>query len=314
MVTARTIRRHALFAVLALVLAAAPAPSADRSVGVIMSGNLDFYQELNKAFIGALAKEGFDYRAVDTLLQMPSPDLMSWTNAARKLTVSGVSALVTYGAPATLAAIRETRSIPLVYAGVYDPAAVGATGRNVTGISARVSMTNALKHLKKLTPFARLAVVYNEQEPDSVRQMQELIQLEAQYHFRTVKLDARKTKDVRRLVFTGRADAVFVSTSAVANQELDTLVRNAHAAGIPTVSLLGGTAEHGVILSLAPNVKEQGEAAARMTARILRGERPAAIAPEEPQHVELTLNQKEAEAMGLKIPAELLADAARVIK
>jgi len=39
-------------------------------------------------------------------------------NAARKLSVAEVNVLVTYGAPATLAAIRETKSILIIFAGV----------------------------------------------------------------------------------------------------------------------------------------------------------------------------------------------------
>jgi hypothetical protein len=48
--------------------------------------------------------------------------------------------IVTFGAPATHAAMREKKSIPLVFASVYDPAAIGCLARNVTGISAKVPM------------------------------------------------------------------------------------------------------------------------------------------------------------------------------
>src|SRR5512135_615984 len=137
-----------------------PSISADKALGVIMSGNIEYYQEVHKAFVSTLAKEGFDYRMVDTFMQMPSPDLLSWTNAARKLTVADVNVLVTYGAPATLAAIRETKSIPLVFAAVYDPVAIGCLARNVTGISSKVPITRLLRYLKKLTPFTRLAIIY----------------------------------------------------------------------------------------------------------------------------------------------------------
>ncbi len=98
--------RWTLVAVVALCASAAAA--ADKTVGVIMSGNINYYQEIHKAFAAALVKEGFDHRKIDTLLQMPSPDPLSWTNAARKLVVADVSLLVTYGAPSALASIRET--------------------------------------------------------------------------------------------------------------------------------------------------------------------------------------------------------------
>ncbi len=287
---------------------------AEKTIGVIMSGNIPFYQEVHKAFVRALAREGFDHRNVNTLLQMPSADLLSWTNAARKFTATEVDVMVIYGAPAALAAIKETRSIPIVFAGVYDPVAIGVSARNVTGISSKVPVTSLLKYLKKLKPFTRLAMVYNELEPDSVRQLKELQQLERQYGFETIKMAIKRPEDARRLAFAGKADAVLISVSAVANEAIDSIVKSAHGAGIPTASQTGGTAEKGVILSLAPSTLEQGEAAARLTAHILRGESPANDPIEVPRLIELVLNLKEASLLGIKVPAELLSDVTRVIK
>jgi putative ABC transport system substrate-binding protein len=293
---------------------ATAAAAADKTVGVILSGNIGYYQEIQKAFAGALVKEGFGHSKVDTLLQMPAPDVLSWTNAARKLVVADVNVLVTFGAPSALAAIRETKSIPIVFAGVYDPSAIGVAARNTTGISSKVPLTSLLRYLRKLMPFTRIAVVYNESEADSVRQVEELTQLESQYGFQTVRMPIRKVDDARRLVFAGKADAVFVSVSAAANEALDSIIKNAHGSKIPTLSQTGGTAEKGVILSLAPSPIEQGEAAARLTARVLKGENPSSIPPEVPKLVELVLNLKEANALGLKVPLDLITDATRVIK
>jgi putative ABC transport system substrate-binding protein len=261
-----------------------------------MSGNIGYYQDVHRAFVDALVKEGFDYRKVDTLLQMPSPDQQSWTNAARRLAVAEVKVLVTYGAPAALAAIREAHGIPIVFAGVYDPNAVGVSIKNVTGISSTVPMTSLLKYAKKIKPFTKLAVVYNEQEPDSVRQVNELTQLESQYGFQTVRMPVKRAEDAGKLVFTGKADAVFISVSAVVNEAIDVVVKSAHAARALTISDTGGTAEHGVILSLAPSATEQGAAAARFTARMLRGETPANMPAEFPRQVELVLNRRKRSA------------------
>ena len=298
----------------AAVLCAPQAGAADKTIGVVMSGNITYYQEIQKAFAGAIAREGFDYRKADTLLQMPAPDVMSWTNAARKFVVAEVNVLVTYGAPAALAAIRETKGIPIVFAGVYDPPAVGVQARNATGISCKVPMTSLLKYLKKLMSFTRIAVVYNEAEPDSVKQVDELRQLETQYGFQTVKMPIRKPEDAKKLVFAGRAEAVLISVSSVANEAVDAIVQQARAAKIVTVSQTGGSTEKGVILSLAPSATEQGEVAAKIAARLLRGENPAGIPVEIPRMVELVLNIKEAGAVGIKVPFDLITDATKVIK
>jgi len=305
-------RRWIVFAV--LLCFAVPAAAADRTVGVIMSGNIGHYQEVHKAFVAALVKEGFDQSKVDINLQRPSADPMSWTNAAHRLTVAEVNVLVTYGAPAALAAIREAKGIPIVFAGVYDPNAMGVSAKNVTGISSAVPMTSLLKYAKKIVPFTRLAVVYNEQEPDSVRQANELTQLESQYGFQTVRMAVGRSADAGKLVFAGKADAVFISVSAVVNEAIDVFVKTAHDAKVLTISQTGGTAEHGVILSLAPSATEQGAAAARFAARLLKGEKPEGMPVEIPKQVELVLNLKEAGELGIKVPFDLITDATRVIK
>lgn len=297
-----------------LTCSALPAAAADKTVGVVMSGNLDYYQEVHKTFTQTLAKEGFDFRKVDTILQMPSPELLSWTNAARKLVVAEVNVLVTYGAPAALATLKETRGIPIIYTCVFDPISIGVTGRNVTGISSKVPVSSMVKYLKRLVPFTRLAVVYNEVEPDSVRQLNELSQLEAQFGFQVVKMPVKKPDEVRRLSFSGKAEAVYITVSAVANESIDTIVGLARSAKVPTASQLGSVAERGVVLTLAPSAMEQGETAAKLAARVLKGENPVSLTPEVPRLVELVLNIKEASAIGLKIPLDLVSDATRIIK
>lgn len=294
--------------------AAAIAAAGDKTIGVVLSGNIAYYQEVHKAFTNGLVKEGYDRRKVDTLLQIPAPDPLSWTNAVRKLVVADVNVLVTYGAPAALSAIKETKSLPIVYAAVYDPVAIGVSARNITGMSSKVPLTSLLKYAKKLVPFTRLAVVYSDLEADSVSQAEEVATLEGQYGFQTVKMAVKRVDDAKALSFAGKADAVLITTSAVANEALDVLVKTAHAAKIPTLSQMGGAGDRGVILTLAPSAHEQGEAAARMAAKVLSGENPSAIPAEVPKLIELVVNLREAGSMGLKPTVDLMTDATRVIR
>jgi putative ABC transport system substrate-binding protein len=297
-----------------LILWASAAGAGDKTLGVVMSGNIGYYQEVHRAFANGLIKEGYDRRKVDTLLQMPAPDPLSWTNAVRKLVVADVNVLVTYGGAASLIAIKETKSVPIVYAGVYDPQGTGIVAKNATGISSKVPLTSLLKYAKKLTPFTKVAVVYNELEQDSVKQVEELGALEGQYGFQTVRMPVKRVDDARALNFAGKADVVLISVSATANEALPEIVRAAHSAKVPTLSQLGGAAEKGVILTLSASATEQGEAAAKIAARLLNGENPAAITMEVPKLIELVLNLKEAGALGLKPPMDLISDATRVIK
>jgi putative ABC transport system substrate-binding protein len=297
-----------------LILGTTSAMAGEMTIGVVMSGNIGYYQEVHRAFANGLIREGFDRRKVDTLLQMPAPDPLSWTNAIRKLVVADVNVLVTYGGAAAALSIKETKAVPIVYAGVYDPAGIGIAARNITGISSKVPLTSLLKYAKKLGNFSKLAVVYNDLEPDSVKQVEELMVLEGQYGFQTVKMPVKRVDDAKALVFAGKADMVLVSVSSVANEALEAIVQSAHANKIPTVSQTGTAGDRGVILTLAPSAAEQGEAAARITAKLLSGQKPAEITPEVPKMIELVLNLKQASAIGLKPSMDLISDSTRVIK
>lgn len=290
------------------------AEAAERTIGVVMSGNIRYYQEVHKAFVKAMAREGFGYPKVNTILQMPAPDTISWANAARKLIAADVDMIVTYGAGASLAAIYETKRIPIVFAGVYDPLAIDVVAKNAAGMSSKVPMVSLLKYFKKLKPFTKLAVIYNEMEPDSLRQLDELKQLETQHGFQIVKMPIKRPDDAKKLVFSGKADAVLVTTSSVALEALDSIVKLAREARIPTACSMSNTAELGAVLSLGPSAVEQGEAAARIAVRILRGENPVGILLDVPRMIELVVNFKEAEAVGIKVSMDIINDATKVIR
>jgi putative ABC transport system substrate-binding protein len=127
-------------------------------------------------------------------------------------------------------------------------------------------------------------------------------------------MPVKKPEDAKKLVLAGKADLVLISVSAVANEAIDAIIKTAEAAKIPAISQFSDTAEKGVVLSLAPSPAEQGEAAGKLVARILRGEKPASVPAEVPKLVELIVNLKEAGAMGIKVPIDLISDATKVIK
>jgi len=128
------------------------------------------------AFSNGLVKEGFDRRKVDSSCRCRArPALLDECRpeaGGRRCERPGDLRRGAVGP-----AIRETKSIPIIYAGVFDPAA-SVCRRNMTGISSKVPLTSLLKYAKKLTSFTKLAV-YNELEPDSVKQVEELAALES---------------------------------------------------------------------------------------------------------------------------------------
>lgn len=275
-----------------------------------MTGDISYYHTMHAGLKDELANQGFG-GGVALPVQKPAPDTMAWTNAARKFVAYDVNVIVTYGAPSTLCALKETGKIPIVFAGVPNPAELGISNGNVTGVASTVSFAGLIKHLKGISDFSRLGVIYSRSEPDTVRQAEEVEKLETKFAFKTVKYDLRGSSGKPDL---GDVNAVFITTCAAAMRSIESIITQARAKNIPTAAVVTGGEEKGILLTLCADPETQGREAGKMVASLLMGEDPSAIKSKTSGKVQMVINLKEAKALGLTIPFDLLASATKVIK
>lgn len=294
-----------------LLLITVPASAAEKTIGVIMTGNIPYYREIHKAFTEGLTAEGVGHGAVEIIQQTPNPEPMSWTNAARKLVAVGADIIVSYGAPATLSVLNETADIPVVFAGVFDPQGIGVTGKNATGVSSKVPVASLLKNFKSISNFSSLGIVYSEAEKDTVVQANEVKQLESSLNFKAIKFNVKKADDTSRIA---NVNALFLTTGCAAQHCVSNILGVARKLKLPTATTIGGGETSGIILTIAANPQEQGREAAKIAAKMVRGAKAASIPVQQPKKIDMIINLKEANELGLKIPFDLLSAATRIIK
>lgn len=292
-----------------------PALSAGETrIGVVMSGNVPYYNEIHRELVTTLNNEMPSGEKFTIILQRPFPDPIALSNAARKLIATDVDLIIAYGSPATHAVLFEKSNIPVVYAGVYNPDGENFSGPKVTGCGYKVPISSLLRYLKNFKPITTLDVIYSSLEKDSVRQTEELAVLAAEQDIRLQKINIRSRMDIQTISLQDRGDAFFLTGSAVVFSYLDDLLAKTMELEHPLISVLPDHKEEGIILTLSHNPSIQGKKAAEMAARIIRGEQPSEIKPEVFRNSELVFNLREAKKMGLTIPINLIAEATRVIK
>ena len=312
----KTITRSHLWQLLTLLLLVlAPAVcQGEIRIGVIMSGDIPYYSAMHETFVNELRSRLPAGEKVEFILQRPFPDPIAWSNAARKLIAVEVDLIVTYGAPAALAVVQENSSVPVVYAGVYDPEHAGVKGKKVTGCGFKVPLSSLLRYFKRLKAVDPLTVVFSGIEEDSIRQKDELLALAAEQQVRFQPVDIRSIGDLEQLRALQGNETVFITGSALAHVLLKDILPILHQKKVPVGSMFPDPEVAGVLIALFQPPGPQGKTAAAMAARILHGEEPGRIAPEVLRATELVFNQLEAQQIGITFPIQLIVEATRVIK
>jgi putative ABC transport system substrate-binding protein len=307
-----------------LVLWAIPGQShaAGKLVAAVLSSDLNRYRDAHRMFVKALAQKGYDQSNTEIIIQNPNPDPISWANSIRKFKALRADVIVTYGAPATMAATREISDIPLLFVDVYGPVETGIsrsltmTGTNLTGISSKVPMATLIKTFREIRPLKSLGVIYNSREVGSVVQLKEIKRLAAQHGFNVVEANVSSpaTLDAAIASLVLQADCIYVSEGSTGSRNLEKIVHRASNVKIPVISQIPESCEKGALIALEVSPGEQGQLAGEYAAKILAGKNPGQLPICSPKKVELIVNLKTAKQLDLTIPFQVLGVASRVIK
>ena len=307
----RTISTCRLLLLVAVFLFWSQVASQAKTIGIMMTGDIPYYHAIHQALLDEMSSY-FSQQNIEVVLQTPLPNPMSWTNSARKLKALGSEVIITYGLPATLATMKEVGSTPIIFAGVYSPETMNIGGNNTTGISSTLSLQTVLNKVGNIARLSSIGIVYNKTEKDSIIQAREVKNFEKELGFKTVLLNISSELEGSKI--TGLDALILTSCSAgMCEPYLPQIVELARKNKVPTVALISG-AESMVVLTFSAAAKEQGVKTAGMLRKILAGENPDNLPVQNPAQVELIVNMKEAQAMGITVPAEVLDSATRVIE
>jgi putative ABC transport system substrate-binding protein len=117
-----------------------------------------------------------------------------------------------------------------------------------------------------------------------------------------------------RAVAQDRCDAMVVFPDSAMYEISDRIARFAVEAKLPSVSGWSSFANKGLLMTYGPNVRELYRSLAGYVDKILRGTAPPELPFQAPTTLYLAINLRTAKALGLDVPATLLARADEVIE
>ena len=243
----------------------------------------------------------------------------------KELIGSDITALVTAGTPATLAAKRASATLPIVFVGVDDPVSVGVVeslgqpGGNATGLSLTSSdvIAERLELLRELVPgLHRLAVIVRD-DPGLDQKLQDIRSDAQRKGIEALMLEATTAKALE-LAFArlrgDRSEAVYVASGPFGPVKRARTIALAAEARLPAMYSFRIFPVDGGLMSFAADYVDLFRRAAGFVDKILKGGKPAAMPVEPPRKFDLTVNLKTAKALGLTIPPTMLAAADEVIE
>jgi len=321
-------RRQIIVLIGAGIAAASTGPRSSLSaatkiprVGIIDDGPdwEAFRQELHELNYAEGHNIAFEYRRVDG-----TPD--QFVAAARELTQIPVDVIAIYGTPAAQATLQASKSIPIVAIAIGDPVAAGLVanfahpGGNITGntILGPDIVTKRLQVLRDAIPTAtRLALIWNPNNVSSGAILDEMWRTTPFFGMNLTPFEARTAQDFPQ-VFTAmlasRPDVVLTTNDSLHQMHMadviDFLLKNR----IPGMFQLRRNVVDGGLMSYGTSLPALFRRGAGYVDKILHGAKPGDLPIEQPVSFGLVVNLKTARAIGVEIPAALLARADEVIE
>jgi putative ABC transport system substrate-binding protein len=221
---------------------------------------------------------------------------------------------------------QANRTIPVVFVTVSDPVSGGFVesmshpGGNATGFSIlEWSMSGKwLELLKQLVPqMTRVAVLRDPANPGGTGQLGAILGVAPTLGVAVTPLGMRDAVEIERgLTDYARLSngGLIVTSSILAEVHRDLIIALAHRHRLPAIYSVRYLAVAGGLMSYGPDLVDQYRLAAGYVDRILKGENPAELPVQAPTKYELVINMKTAKALGLDVPASLLARADEVIE
>ena len=242
-----------------------------------------------------------------------------------------VDIIVTSTTGPTIAAMRATSTIAIVFASALDPVGHGLVsslarpGGNVTGNSFDVT-DDAGRHgltgkrieiLRAVIPGLRrlgiMANIDNFSMRQTVDDAQDAVNA---FGIHLITFPIRNTEDITPAIDTakGEADALIVPIDPVVFSDRIRIGTLAIAARLPTLMSIREQVEAGGLMSYGTNLPDQYRRAADIVDQILHGTKPGDIPVAQPTTFELIVNLTTAKALGLTMPESFLLLADEVIE
>jgi len=318
----RISRRAMLASTVALAGCTTPAPvTSGYKLGVVYFAPEEGNDLCLKGLFDGLKAEGIEEgKNLVVLKSHAQAEIANIPMLIQNYDSQDVNAIVTLTTPVLTAASTMAKKKPVIFTYVYDPIAAGAGKTrtdhhpNITGVGSFPPVEDTIDVIQKLIPGIKtVGTVYNSSEANSTKVISVARESFKKRGIKLEEVTATSTGEMFQAaqVLTHRSiQAMWVTGDNTALQSFDGIAKAAKEAKLPLIINDPEFTARGAVASIGLGWYEAGQSAAKLVARVLRGESPANIPFEEVAIKKVVLNQEAAQRLGIKFPPELEKEAA----
>lgn len=216
---------------------------------------------------------------------------------------------------ARMARMAVDKSIPVVFAMVVNPEREDLKADNVTGISLEIPVDVQLSALKSIVPKAtKIGVIYNPKKMSEMVQAAMEVAEKKGLQIVASKVDSPEDTPRALRAFADGIDAFWLipDPTVVTPQAFKAILEFSQKSNVPFFAYNDAFVKAGALLSLGPSASSIGAQACQIAKRITGGESPKTMEIAAPKGLELYLNMKTSEQLGLtSIAANAMSFSAR---
>ncbi len=257
---------------------------------------------------------------INISLSNANGNIVTASQIASKITSSNPDLIIAIATPSAQTIVKASKNtnIPILFATVTDPIGAGLVtslhkpGRNVSGTRNSSPLKEQLALALRLVPgLKNIGVVLNMSESNSVYMLEKLQEAARGFSIEVKYKAVANSADIKLATETlaGNVDAFFLLQDSTVASSLPSLIKSATKYKKPVISSYVEAVEIGALGGLAFDEYNIGIQTGKMALRVLEGASIGNMDVEDPEKIDLVINQKQAKELGIKIPEDIIKKA-----
>lgn len=289
--------------------------SEELTIAIVQPQNVNAYQEAVQGFLNTLRK---NLAHPLNIVIYETPDGLYKTlrySSSASAEPAGIDLIVTVGTSASAEVARTITKIPIVFSMVLDPQEVIPQRANIVGASLNIPVEFQLKLIKETLPAVKtVGVIYDPHKNAEYVRRLEVVAPQFRLTIKGFPVISQKAIPDALEQVKEETDALLgiVDNTVYTSRTTEFIIRFTVQKYVPFIGLSASYVKAGALCSLVFDNYDIGRQTAQLAEKILSGTPPAILETTVPEKLDIAINLRTANIIGVTIPKHIQRNAAIV--